>query len=69
VVYFPPGTYLINSPIVDFYYTQIVGDPNDMPIIKGAATFPTEAIAMFDGDPYLRNGCTYLAFSHAFSFR
>jgi glucan 1,3-beta-glucosidase len=55
-VYFPPGTYLISSPIIDFYYTQIIGDPNDMPIIKGAASFPTTSSALFDGDVYMSGG-------------
>lgn len=56
IVYFPPGTYVITAPIVNFYYTQVIGDPNDMPVIKGSANFPTTAIALLDGDPYLDNG-------------
>ncbi|KAK3988446.1 family 55 putative glycoside hydrolase [Cladorrhinum sp. PSN332] len=56
VIYFPPGTYLITSPIVNFYYTQVIGDPNDMPVIKGAPNFPAHAIALFDADPYMDNG-------------
>ncbi|KAK4186330.1 pectin lyase fold/virulence factor [Podospora australis] len=31
IVSFPTGTYLISSPINGFYYTQIIGDPNNMP--------------------------------------
>lgn len=56
VVYFPPGTYLITAPIVNFYYTQIIGDPNDMPTIMGSPSFPVNAIALLDGDRYLNNG-------------
>ncbi|KAK3311641.1 glycoside hydrolase family 55 protein [Chaetomium strumarium] len=56
IVYFPAGTYIITTPIVGFYYTQIIGDPTDMPIIKAAPTFPTEAIALLDADPYLDDG-------------
>ncbi|KAK4133566.1 glycoside hydrolase family 55 protein [Trichocladium antarcticum] len=56
VVYFPPGTYLITAPIVNFYYTQIIGDPNDMPTIMGSPSFPVNAIALLDGDRYLSNG-------------
>ncbi|KAL2256746.1 hypothetical protein VTK26DRAFT_1187 [Humicola hyalothermophila] len=56
VVYFPPGTYLISNPIVYFYYTQIVGDPNDMPVIKASPSFPATAIALLDGDPYMGDG-------------
>ncbi|KAL2134977.1 hypothetical protein VTI74DRAFT_10204 [Chaetomium olivicolor] len=56
IVYFPPGTYLISSPIVSLYYTQIIGDPTNMPIIKGSRSFPPQAIALLDADPYLDNG-------------
>lgn len=38
-IYFPPGTYLISSPINAAYYSQLVGDPNDLPIIKTAPLF------------------------------
>ncbi|KAK4197536.1 family 55 putative glycoside hydrolase [Triangularia verruculosa] len=55
IVYFPPGTYLITNPIVGLFYTQIIGDPNDMPVIKGASTFPGGK-ALLDADPYLSNG-------------
>ncbi|KAK6075617.1 LysM domain-containing protein [Seiridium cupressi] len=39
LVYFPPGTYLISTPIEAYYYSQLVGNPNDMPIIKTSASF------------------------------
>ncbi|KAK8092424.1 glucan -beta-glucosidase protein [Apiospora kogelbergensis] len=29
IVYFPAGTYKICSPIIQFYYTQFIGDPNN----------------------------------------
>ena len=53
VVFFPPGTYLVSSPIIDHYYTQIIGDPTDMPIIKAAPNFPPRALGLIDGDEYL----------------
>ncbi|KAK4157398.1 pectate lyase superfamily protein-domain-containing protein [Chaetomidium leptoderma] len=56
IVYFPPGTYIITSPIVNFYYTQIIGDPTDMPVIKASPRFPTSAIALLDADPYMDSG-------------
>ncbi|KAK4124790.1 glycoside hydrolase family 55 protein [Parathielavia appendiculata] len=56
IVYFPAGTYLITAPIVGFYYTQLVGDPTHMPVIKASPRFPTQAIALLDADPYMSNG-------------
>ncbi|KAF1965868.1 beta-1,3-exoglucanase [Bimuria novae-zelandiae CBS 107.79] len=40
-VYFPGGTYLISESIIDYYYTQIVGNPNCLPTIKAASNFST----------------------------
>ncbi|OHW93690.1 glucan-beta-glucosidase [Colletotrichum incanum] len=51
IVYFPGGTYKICTPVIQYYYTQFVGDPNDMPIIKGCNEF--QGIALFDVDPYI----------------
>jgi hypothetical protein len=59
IIYFPPGVYLITTPITSFYYTQIVGDPTNMPVIKAASNFPTEAIAMLDANPYMDSGSRY----------
>ncbi|KAJ0122989.1 beta-glucosidase [Diaporthe amygdali] len=38
-VYFPAGTYKVSSPILQTYYTHLVGDPTSMPTIKAAADF------------------------------
>ncbi|KAL8773344.1 MAG: hypothetical protein Q9209_001738 [Squamulea sp. 1 TL-2023] len=51
IVYFPSGTYRVSSPIVDYYFTQIIGNPNKLPIIKAAANF--SATAVIEGNPYL----------------
>ena len=50
LVYFPPGTYLISKPIIQFYYSQFVGDAVQLPIIKGANSF--KGMSLIDGDPY-----------------
>ncbi|KAJ5461211.1 uncharacterized protein N7458_002763 [Penicillium daleae] len=54
LVFFPPGTYLISTPIIQYYYTQFVGDATDRPTIKGSANFT--GIALIDTDPYIPGG-------------
>jgi len=39
VIYFPPGTYVVSAPIIDFYYTQIIGNPDCMPVLKASSSF------------------------------
>lgn len=53
-VYFPPGTYLISNPIIQYYYTQFVGNPDSKPVIKGSSNFT--GIALVDSDPYIPGG-------------
>lgn len=40
-VYFPGGTYLISEALINYYYTQLIGNPNCLPIIKAGANFTT----------------------------
>ncbi|KAI1424015.1 pectin lyase fold/virulence factor [Xylaria sp. FL1777] len=54
IVYFPPGTYKLCTPVIQLYYTQFIGDANDPPTIKGCDTFT--GIALFDTDPYIPGG-------------
>ncbi|QSZ32267.1 hypothetical protein DSL72_001841 [Monilinia vaccinii-corymbosi] len=54
VVYFPSGTYLISSSIIDYYITQIVGNPNDLPVLKGTSNFT--GFGLIDGNVYGANG-------------
>ncbi|KAK8067581.1 glycan 1-3-beta-glucosidase precursor [Apiospora saccharicola] len=54
IVYFPPGTYKICSPIIQLYYTQFIGDANDPPTILGCDEF--KGIALIDTDPYIPGG-------------
>lgn len=57
IVYFPAGTYMISKPLIDYYYTQLIGDPNDMPILKADSSFPTnqEGAGMINGDEYMNS--------------
>lgn len=50
LVYFPPGTYVVSKPLIQYYYTHMVGDLSDIPTIKAAANF--EGMAVIDANPY-----------------
>jgi glucan 1,3-beta-glucosidase len=53
LVYFPGGTYVISASIIDYYYTQIIGNPNCLPTIQAAANFSlTSGLGLIDGSPY-----------------
>ncbi|KAK0442941.1 exo-beta-1,3-glucanase [Armillaria borealis] len=54
VVYFPQGTYLVSSPIVAYYYTELVGDAKNPPTLLAAPSF--SGMAVIDADPYLIGG-------------
>lgn len=54
IVYFPPGTYKVCTPIIQLYYTQFIGDANNPPTIKGCDSF--KGIALIDTDPYIPGG-------------
>ncbi|KAI9726453.1 MAG: hypothetical protein M1828_001275 [Chrysothrix sp. TS-e1954] len=57
IVYFPPGTYVVSKPIVQYYYTQLIGDALKLPTIKAAASF--QGIAVIDSDPYADGGVNW----------
>lgn len=54
IVYFPPGTYFISTPIIQYYYTQLIGDAINPPTITAGSGFT--GIALIDSDPYESNG-------------
>lgn len=54
------STYLISGSIVDYFYTQIIGDPTDRPVIKAAANFDvTNNFGLIDGNKYGANGLSW----------
>ncbi|CAK7568439.1 MAG: hypothetical protein SEPTF4163_006429 [Sporothrix epigloea] len=53
-IYFPPGTYLISTPINAAYYSQLVGDHNDLPIIQTSPSFI--GLGAIQTDVYIPNG-------------
>ena len=50
IVYFPPGTYLVSKPIIQYYYTQFIGDAVTLPTLKASASFT--GMGVIDSDPY-----------------
>ena len=50
VVYFPAGTYIISSSILDYYNTQLIGNPNSLPVLKATSSF--SGLGLIDGDQY-----------------
>jgi hypothetical protein len=54
VIYFPAGTYVVSSPIIDYYYTQLVGNPNCLPVIQATASFSARWV--IDGNQYQAGG-------------
>ncbi|PHH74099.1 hypothetical protein CDD82_5099 [Ophiocordyceps australis] len=54
LVYFPPGEYAVSSPIIAYYYTQLVGDAVNVPTIKAMPSF--KGIAVIDSNPYKDGG-------------
>ncbi|KAJ5593693.1 hypothetical protein N7537_010597 [Penicillium hordei] len=53
LVYFPPGTYMINSTIIQNYGVSLHGNPNCLPTIKAFPSFANGdgAMGMIDGNP------------------
>ncbi|KAJ4406652.1 hypothetical protein N0V82_010075 [Gnomoniopsis sp. IMI 355080] len=57
MVYFPAGTYLVSKPIVQYYYTQLVGDATNPPTLKASSSF--SGMAVIDADPYEDDGSNW----------
>jgi len=58
-VYFPTGTYRISAPIIDYYFTQLIGNPNSLPVITATSNFT--GFALIDGDQYLSGNAAHPA--------
>jgi glucan 1,3-beta-glucosidase len=54
IIYFPAGTYVISKPLIQYYYTQFVGDATNLPVLKASASF--EGMGVIDADPYIPGG-------------
>ena len=59
IIYFPPGKYYISTPIVQYYYTQLIGDATDPPTIVAAPGFnQNNGGSVIDADPYISGSGT-----------
>lgn len=54
IVYFPSGTYIISTSIIDYYFTQLIGNANAIPVLKATAGFV--GLGLIDGDQYQNDG-------------
>ncbi|KAI4859463.1 glycoside hydrolase family 55 protein [Hypoxylon rubiginosum] len=59
VVYFPSGTYVISSSLVPPYFTQLVGDPNNRPVLKATSNF--QGFGLIDGNPYYTENLNWVS--------
>ncbi|MCJ1413020.1 hypothetical protein MMC19_007121 [Ptychographa xylographoides] len=57
IIYFPPGTYMVSKPIIQYYYTQFIGDALTVPTLKATAGF--QGIAVIDSDVYNSDGSNW----------
>ncbi|KAF7362795.1 Exo-beta-1,3-glucanase [Mycena venus] len=57
VVFFPHGKYVISTPIIAYYYTQLIGDAIHPPTLLAAPNF--SGIGVIDADPYIATGQFY----------
>lgn len=54
VVYFPAGTYVVSSSIVSYYSTNLIGNPNNLPVLKATPGFT--GFGVIDGAQYQSGG-------------
>jgi glucan 1,3-beta-glucosidase len=59
LVYVPPGTYVISSPLIMAYNTMFIGDGLNLPTITAHPKF--YGIALLDANPYYAGGANWYA--------
>ncbi|MCJ1436590.1 hypothetical protein MMC27_005970 [Xylographa pallens] len=57
IIYFPPGIYIVSAPLVQYYYTQFIGDAVTIPTLKASAGF--KGMAVIDSDVYESDGANW----------
>ncbi|KAI0813037.1 glycoside hydrolase family 55 protein [Xylaria sp. FL0064] len=59
VVYFPSGTYIISKALQPPYFTQLIGDPTNRPVLKATANFA--GFGLIDGNPYFTSDLNWVS--------
>ncbi|KAI8950332.1 pectate lyase superfamily protein-domain-containing protein [Xylaria longipes] len=59
VVYFPSGTYMISKSIMPPYFTQLIGDPANRPVLKATSNFA--GFGLIDGNPYFGENLNWVS--------
>ncbi|KAH9885496.1 pectate lyase superfamily protein-domain-containing protein [Xylariomycetidae sp. FL2044] len=59
IVYFPSGTYMVSSSIVPPYFTQMIGDPSNRPVLKATSNFA--GFGIIDGNPYYTENLNWVS--------
>ncbi|KAI0700911.1 glucan 1,3-beta-glucosidase [Cytidiella melzeri] len=54
IIYFPSGTYVISSPLILYYQSQMIGDARNLPTLLASSSFSGRGI--IDADPTLAFG-------------
>ncbi|GFF99898.1 hypothetical protein IFM53868_10509 [Aspergillus udagawae] len=54
MIWFPAGTYLVSTPIIQYYNTQFLGDPLNVPTILAASSFV--GLGVITSDIYIADG-------------
>jgi glucan 1,3-beta-glucosidase len=48
---------MVSKSVIDYYGTQIIGNPNNMPVLRATSGF--SGFGIIDGDPYGANGLEF----------
>ncbi|KAI9279502.1 pectate lyase superfamily protein-domain-containing protein [Umbelopsis sp. AD052] len=64
VVFFPAGKYKVSKPIIQYYFTQLVGDALAPPTLLASSDF--SGMAVVDSDPYGSNGYNWFGNTNNF---
>jgi glucan 1,3-beta-glucosidase len=59
VVYFPSGTYRISKALQPPYFTQLIGDPSNRPVLKATSNFA--GFGLIDGNPYFTENLNWVS--------